>query len=63
MANLKNEFSSKIIIYKNPIAERIVMMFGAITLTFIPLIFSYGNTAFHFCQQKTISFKPYYNTQ
>lgn len=38
MANLKNGFSNKIIIYKNPVAERIVMMFSAITLTFIPLI-------------------------
>lgn len=38
MANLKNGFSNKFIIYKNPIAERIVMMFSAITLTLIPLI-------------------------
>ena len=38
MKNLKNGISNKIIIYKIPIVERIVMMLSAITMTFIPLI-------------------------
>ena len=38
MANLKNSFSNKIIIYKYPVVDRILMMFSAIIVTFIPLI-------------------------
>ena len=38
MKNLKNGISNKIIIYKIPIVERIVMMLSAITMTLIPLI-------------------------